>query len=496
MSLASPWSRMGFTVLLLFSLGLGLVPIPGVDPSALGLGGAPGLPGLRSLFNLVPPQRSILSLGLVPFIAAAQLVELVALAVPRLRPLRVGGPAARARLHQAALLVTLLLAMVQAYFIAVWIESAAMSYNGLGVLVEEPGLGFRLVAMATMVAGVASLVLVGHLISARGLGNGFSLLIATGLALSLLDSAMAHVHWVRNLGEPVRSGERSTPVGVRIGDFAPLHGAAWVGAMAALAYAVIRLSRHATWVVPAEVTGFGVQLPTCGLLPLVGSASLLMLPEQLAAYGLSVGPLGRLIPGSESYLVAQLLLVAGLGYLLSMLFHRPRVVTHFAARFDTPPAADRVFGVIRRGTLVSITFLCVVVLASHFLASHGVLVDPLTVMLLALIGLDVRREWSSAGSRDRGPRVSIWELHRLYAVRGVEQALRRAGVEPFFRGLQHRSALHFFGPYIPVEVLVAPADVDRAHNALALLLDPSAGADYQSVVVDGDGEAREEGQPQ
>jgi len=64
-------------------------------------------------------------------------------------------------------------------------------------------------------------------------------------------------------------------------------------------------------------------------------------------------------------------------------------------------------------------------------------------------------------------RVRVWELHRLYAADESMRLLEREGIKAHMRGLRHRSALYFFGPYIPVEVMVAPGDAERAHACLS-----------------------------
>jgi preprotein translocase subunit SecY len=252
---------------------------------------------------------SIIALGLLPFLSASQLVELVALAVPRMRALRVGGPAGRLRLYRATLLLTLVLGAVQAYFICTWLQNAGTNELGGSWLVPDAGGWFYLTTIATLVAALFLLIGIAHAISRFGVGNGFSLVIGWSTLAGLVPGTLRQLNIFGELQRP------------------PAHALLWLALAAGVVYATARLARHMP-AAPGESGGAGiVRLPTCGLIPVGVAFTLASVPGQLANLGL---PIGLTADGMESgatlFLVAVLLLLVGAGYLLSRLFYRPPVV--------------------------------------------------------------------------------------------------------------------------------------------------------------------------
>jgi len=419
------------------AFGLRYVPIPGVDIGAL-----PGTTGAALDLGLWRVQLSVIALGLVPFIAATQLVELVALAVPRLRPLRVGGPVPRARLYRASLALAVILAAIQAFFVATWLLGSSMeSYSySFSPVVPEPGGWFRLTAVLTLVAGTALLIAIAHLLSVYGLGNGFSLLIGWGLITELFGDGLIFLHKIK------------------VGSASPFDLVVWIGAMVALGYATARVVAHAPRLTAStdEPPGFGVRLPTCGIIPLTVAASLMMLPAQLSSFGLLEDAAARLTPGSTGYLLVFVALVAAGGYLLSLVFYRTAAVARFSGAATTAP----IRAAVRQGTLISLAFLCAALLAAHFLTRHQIALPVDAVVILTLIALDLRAEcrWL----RECPGAVKVWELHRLYAIDPLLRKLDSLGIAAHARAQHHRAALYFFGPYLPVELTVAPEQAGQA----------------------------------
>jgi preprotein translocase subunit SecY len=174
--------RCAFTIVALLIYWLGLhIPLPGVDAAAWAqifamqsggmIGQADALSGgaLRRL--------SILSLSIAPYVTAAVILQVLAMVSRRLRALA-DDERGRARLEQATLVVTVLLATLQSYGIAVGLE-------GVATVVPEPGFLFRLTTVLTLTAGTLVLAWIASQITARGLGNGIALIIAAGIVNSL-----------------------------------------------------------------------------------------------------------------------------------------------------------------------------------------------------------------------------------------------------------------------------------------------------------------------
>ena len=175
--------RFAFTVgaLLVFRLGTH-IPIPGIDPlvwEQLFRSHAGGLLGVSNLFSGGGIQRlAIFALGILPYLSAAVILQLMAIASPALAGLRERDEQGRRRLDACTLGLTVVIAAFQAYGIAVALE-------GAGNVVTEPGVVFRLATVLTLTGGTVFLAWLADSITARGLGNGVALLLAIGFVTEL-----------------------------------------------------------------------------------------------------------------------------------------------------------------------------------------------------------------------------------------------------------------------------------------------------------------------
>ena len=176
--------RLLFTGLLLIVYRVGAhVPTPGVDPSALKAlfesGGT--IFGFADLFTGGALRRlSLFALGIMPYISASIVFQLLAVVVPQLEKLQKEGEQGRKRINQYTRYATVALAAVQAFGIAVGLEGMS---QGAAPAVSAPGWGFRLLTTITLTAGTIFLMWVGEQITERGIGNGISLLIFAGIVV-------------------------------------------------------------------------------------------------------------------------------------------------------------------------------------------------------------------------------------------------------------------------------------------------------------------------
>ena len=175
--------RLWFTIgaLLVFRVGA-YIPVPGVDPVALAEmfhRNAGGLAGMLDVFSGGSIGRmSILALSIMPYISASIIMQILTTVVPSLEALKKEGEAGRKKINQYTRYGTVVLAAFQAYGIAVGLESQAN-------VVHDPGLFFRFVTMVTLVGGTLLLMWLGEQITARGVGNGVSLIIFSGIVAAL-----------------------------------------------------------------------------------------------------------------------------------------------------------------------------------------------------------------------------------------------------------------------------------------------------------------------
>ncbi|MDP5220144.1 preprotein translocase subunit SecY [Ruegeria sp. 2205SS24-7] len=171
-------NRILFTLGLLIVYRLGtFIPVPGIDGAALQQfmeQAGQGIGGMVSMFTGGALGRmGIFALGIMPYISASIIVQLLTAMVPSLEQLKKEGEQGRKKINQYTRYGTVALATVQAYGLAVSLEA--------GDLATEPGLYFRLATMITLVGGTMFLMWLGEQITARGIGNGISLIIFVGI---------------------------------------------------------------------------------------------------------------------------------------------------------------------------------------------------------------------------------------------------------------------------------------------------------------------------
>ena len=175
--------RLVFLLLALVVYRIGAhIPVPGIDPTQLQqlFNGQQG--GILSLFNMFSggalSRFTVFALGIMPYISASIIMQLLTYVVPTFEQLKKEGEAGRRKITQYTRYGTLGLALFQSLGIAMALESSAG-------LVITPGFGFRMTAVVTLTAGTMFLMWLGEQITERGLGNGISILIFGGIAAGL-----------------------------------------------------------------------------------------------------------------------------------------------------------------------------------------------------------------------------------------------------------------------------------------------------------------------
>lgn len=195
--------RIGFTVLMLLVYRLGVVvPTPGVDKEALAafFEGAQGT--ILSLFNLFSggalEQFSILALGIMPYITASIVFQLLVKVFKPLEEIQKEGELGRRRITQYTRYATIGLCIVQAAVMARGLESLT---DPLGrPIVTNPGWGFRAISVVTLTSGTALLMWIGEKITERGIGNGISLIIFAGI-VARVPAAISNTYRSVDSGE-------------------------------------------------------------------------------------------------------------------------------------------------------------------------------------------------------------------------------------------------------------------------------------------------------
>jgi preprotein translocase subunit SecY len=187
--------RLLFLLGALFVFRIGAhIPVPGIDPNVLAelfKGQQGGILGMFNMFSGGALSRfTIFALGIMPYISASIIMQLMTAVSPQLEQLRKEGEAGRRKITQYTRYGTLVLALFQATGISIALESQAN-------LVLEPGLLFRVTTVATLVTGTMFLMWLGEQITERGLGNGISIIIFAGIAAGLPNAIAGTLELVR-----------------------------------------------------------------------------------------------------------------------------------------------------------------------------------------------------------------------------------------------------------------------------------------------------------
>ncbi|KQT60240.1 MULTISPECIES: preprotein translocase subunit SecY [unclassified Aureimonas] len=286
--------RIWFTLgaLLVYRLGT-YIPMPGINPEALAQAFAQQSTGILGLFNMFAGgavgRMAIFALGIMPYISASIIIQLMTSVVPSLEALKKEGEQGRKVINQYTRYGTVLLALIQAYGIAVGLESS-------GNIVSDPGLFFRISTILTLTGGTMFLMWLGEQITSRGIGNGISLIIFAGIVANL-------PHAIANLLELGRTGALSATIILLV----------VVVAIACIAGIVFfeRAQRRLLIQYPKRQVGnrmfqgdtshLPLKLNTAGVIPPIFASSLLLLPVTVANFANTSE-----LPGWATAIVASL----------------------------------------------------------------------------------------------------------------------------------------------------------------------------------------------
>lgn len=274
-------SRIFFTIGLLIVYRLGTyIPVPGIDGTALRSfmeEASKGIGGMLSMFTGGAITRmGIFALGIMPYISASIIIQLMTTMLPALEQLKKEGEQGRKKINQWTRYATVALATLQGYGIAMSIQS--------GGLAHTPGIFFVISCVVTLVGGTMFLMWLGEQITARGIGNGISLIIFTGIVAEV-PSAMAQFF------SQGRAGVISTPVIILV----------LVMVVAVIAFVVFmeRALRKIHIQYPRRTVGMKVydggssHLPIkvnpAGVIPAIFASSLLLLPVTISTFSGAAG---------------------------------------------------------------------------------------------------------------------------------------------------------------------------------------------------------------
>jgi preprotein translocase subunit SecY len=275
--------RIWFTLgaLLVYRLGT-YIPLPGIDPASWDQIFRTQQGGILGMFNMFSGggihRMAIFALNIMPYISASIIIQLMTTVSPTLENLKKEGEQGRKTINQYTRYLTVLLAAFQAYGISIGLE-------GAGSVVTDPGLFFRLSTVITLAGGTIFLMWLGEQITSRGIGNGISLIILSGIVAQL----PAAIAGTLELG---RQGALSTGIILAV----------IVMAVAVIGFIVFmeRAQRRLLIQYPKRQVGnqmfegqsshLPLKLNTSGVIPPIFASSLLLLPTTVANFNAGRGP--------------------------------------------------------------------------------------------------------------------------------------------------------------------------------------------------------------
>jgi preprotein translocase subunit SecY len=375
-------SRIWFTLGALVAYRLGTyIPIPGIDPGILGeifKHNAGGILGMFDMFSGGALGRmSIFALNIMPYISASIIIQLLTAVSPQLEALKKEGESGRKKLNQYTRYGTVLLAAVQAYGIAAGLEGMR---SGAQSAVIDPGLFFRLVTVVTLVGGTVFLMWLGEQITARGVGNGISLIIFAGIVANLPHAVAATLtlSWAGNM----------SPV------FLILLVVMSIGVVAFIVF-MERAQRRILVQYPKRQVGnrmFGgeashlpLKINTSGVIPPIFASSLLLLPATISTFeqnGQSFGWLGTITAylghGRPAYMILYVGLIVFFCFFYTAIVFNPQETADNLRKYGGfvpgirpgKNTADYLDYVLTRLTVVGAAYLSAVCILPEILISQ------------------------------------------------------------------------------------------------------------------------------
>ncbi len=370
--------RIWFTLgaLLIYRLGT-YIPLPGIDPQALADIFRQNSSGILGMFNMFAGgaigRMAIFALNIMPYISASIIMQLLTTVSPHLEQLKKEGDQGRKQINQYTRYGTVVLAALQGYGIAVGLE-------GAGNVVTEPGVFFRLTTVITLVGGTVFLMWLGEQITARGIGNGISLIIFAGIVAEL-PSAIAGTF---ELG---RQGALSTPLILML----------FVMAIGVIGFIVFmeRAQRRLLVQYPKRQMGnrmfqgdsshLPLKLNTAGVIPPIFASSLLLLPITFANFSAGQGPdwlnaitalLGR---GQPIYILMYVSLIVFFAFFYTAIVFNPKDTADNLKQYGGfipgirpgERTAEYIDYVLTRITVVGAAYLALVCVLPEFLISYA-----------------------------------------------------------------------------------------------------------------------------
>ena len=446
-----------------------LIPAPGIDLQVLsGFFNHEQFNRLVRFLGYEPALErfSILALGIMPYISAYIIVEILSLFIPALKSWRAEGYPGRIRIKEIALFATFLTTLIQGYGVAIGLEH--MIGPAGGKIVLNPGVSFRLLLCITMIAGTYLTIWIAELITRKGIGHGISVLIFVGYGPRFFSN-IPQIKWVSYKHSPL--------------DYFLLLALIVIALIALIVLMEksyrkipVRFSDGVEAYIPLKLTSAGI-IPTSGGEWLIGLPITILGFTAMMGYQVSQKLSEAFLRGSIWYYMAYAIIIFFFYYLFASFFYNPKDMVTFLKNKNASvlsPLGKNGESYIDRSLEsvipIAALYLCVVLFVPNiifdlFLNFH---LDSIALIVAVAILFDLVEE---IRLRRGSHLVKVAELHDVPMAGLVKSLFEQKGLPCYLRGYYHRALLYFFGPYIEISVLVPEDRVTDAKEVIDNYLD-------------------------
>ena len=374
--------RLLFTLgaLVIYRLGT-YIPLPGINPAAFAATFKTQSGGILGMFNMFSggalERLAIFALNIMPYISASIIMQLMTSINPKLEALKKEGEAGRKQINQYTRYLTVILAALQGYGIAVGLEG---SRNTAGAVVIDPGMFFRATTVITLVGGTMFLMWLGEQITQRGVGNGTSLIIFAGIVAGLPGALV-------QLFELSRTGSISPAVLV----FFLALALAVIGAIVFFERAQRRLlvqypkRQVGNKMFQGDASHLPLKLNSSGVIPPIFASSLLLLPITVAQFSAGSGPewlnsaVAALGSGQPLHMLVYAMLILFFAFFYTAVVINPKETADNLRKFGGflpgirpgERTAEYIDYVLTRITVVGALYLAAVCVLPEFLTAYA-----------------------------------------------------------------------------------------------------------------------------
>jgi len=366
-----------FGLLAVYRVGA-FIPTPGIDSQALARYFENVRGTILGFFNMFSggalEQMAVFALGIMPYISASIILELLTVVVPYLEKLKKEGEQGRKKINQYTRYGTVVLSMIQGLGIAIGLEH--MEVGGASI-VPAPGWAFRLMTMLTLTAGTTFIMWLGEQITERGVGNGISLIIFAGIVARM----------------PVAIGRTWTQL--RLGEMSPFLFLGILVIMVAVVAAIVFMEaghrripiQYAKRVVGRRMYGgqsthLPLKINTSGVIPPIFASSIMVFPATIAQFvggkhpgGILETVVQQLSPGTLLYSVLSVLMIIFFAYFYTAIIFNPADVADNMRKYGGfvpgirpgKKTAEYIDRTLSRLTLVGALYLSFIVILPTYL---------------------------------------------------------------------------------------------------------------------------------